>query len=751
MGKNASLGGLATLATDATPSAWERWTRGEGVRPGEVAPHILASWERCREYGLDPLGWPRVKILSADELNRRRRECRAVLSLAHRFSSRLCAALSGCRFVISIADADGYKLESVTAGDLEAPPLPGFDCCGVGEDWSEETHGTNCIGTALKLAAPVYIRSDEHYLAALRGWNCSGVPIRDAAGNLTAVFSLAGPAEEVSLTAHGLAIAAAQEIERELELDAATRRLEAQNRRLVLLNDLERLLGDDIEGKISGAVVECLHKLNSEVTVAFLSLDPLRQQCLTEASCPPDPLLVPPRWRLDEDSPVTKSVTTKASVFLRGGEVPDGFTFGPPRPQTLLVQPFSLNGTVVGALVVGSRNPGALTEDDLELYEAVGRRLSAHAERCALHRELRAESRMRQVILDQMDCGLLVFDLYRARVTWNQVMAPFFTSRGDSASLSGLSQADRDLKYPVRFGERDLKDVLNDVLATGRVSTDEAVILCDPPRTFRVTTSPVTGPDGRVECVLQTYLDITSFRKLEQQKAEFVAMISHELRTPLTGIKGYAQLLAQRFSDDQPYQRLVGGLLRETGELAELVERVVAVNRVELDQKLSLEPLSLRSVLERACAKLRAEASLRGVKLSLKGSDAEVRGDAEALELVFSNLLDNAIKYSPPNSEVTLRQGEEPGGVWVDVTDQGPGIPPEHHEAIFQRFYRVQSPDTVSVPGSGLGLYIVRRLVERLGGRVTVSSRVGEGTTFTVSLPMEVEERGTKADHSHCG
>lgn len=733
--ENSSAGGFINLPGVGSTAAWERWVRGERLQAGEVAPHVLESWERCRGWGLDPFGLPRPVVLSAEELARRRRRNQTLLTIAHHFMSELSAALPGCRFRVWVADPEGYKLECLGEDDLEISPQPGFGRQGAGENWSEAVHGTNAIGTALVMDAPVFLKHDEYFFACLRrnGWNSSAVPIRDSEGRTAAVLSLTGPAEELSLFAHGLNLAAAREIERELELKAATRRLEEQNHRLALLDDLERLLAEEAESEFPSPnlVVKLLGGLGRGRTVALLRYDAASGDLVTEASCPADPTLVPRRWAVTANDAVEQC--------LRSGR--------PALSQATLAQPILAGGTVIGLLLVSELDTASLRPEDLRLLEVVACRLSVHAERCRLYRELQAESGLRRGILEQMDAGIVIIDLVRGRLTWNRPMERYFATPGPSVSRPGeLPRPDKVMKYPVQFAAGDLGELLRNAISSGETVVDEAVILANPPRTFRVTTGPVRGATGRVEYILQTYTDVTPYQRLEQRKGELVAMISHELRTPLTGIKGYAYLLGELCHGDEAIQKLLDGLLREIGELSALVERVVEVNRIELQPPFSFRPVSLRSVLQEVVKGLAGQAALRQVRLELTGPDLWVRGDRHALALVFTNLVHNAIKYSPDGETVTIRMAREGPAARVEVNDRGPGIPREYQEEIFNRFCRVPARETVNLPGSGLGLYIVRRLVERHGGEVKVDSRIDHGTTFMVILPEEVEEHGQTQD-----
>lgn len=721
---------------------------GEPWPTAQVAPHVRESWERCQRYGLDPHGLPRRVLLSAPELARRRKEKEIFLSAAQTFLANLCSVLDRQHFRFAIADADGYKLDCFTTGSPESVRPAGDEPPDLGQRWSEDVCGTTAVGLALVLGAPVLLRREEHFFHCLRHGNSAAVPVRDGAGCVLGVLNLCGPEEEVTEFSHRMLIVTAQEIEREIRLVLTSRRLEAQNRRLELLNDLERLLTEwTAESRICGEVVACLRTLDPRRTVALLRYDFPTQTLVTEAAHPADPTRVPRWWPIAGHDALARALRTERPVLLTGDMVPPECDLGGRRPEGLLAVPILAGTEAVGILLVAGYEPDSLSPEDVQLYGTVAARLGAFVTRARLHRDLVTESNLRRAILEQVDAGLVIIDLDAGRLIWNRAMACYFDPGRRCAHQDGsLPRPDKVMRYPVRFAEGDVGDLLQRVIATAQPVASEATVFCDPPRTFRVTTGPVPSSGGTVRWLIQTYADITPYRCLEQRKSDLVAMISHELRTPLTGIKGYARLLSDYCPEEGPCCRLTEGLRRETDALAALVERVVAVNRLELGEPLRVGPVVLRPVLEKAIARLAPQAREKQVRVTLEGPDLKVHGDPDALHLVFSNLLDNAIKYSPPESEVPVRLGHGEGKVLVEVSDEGPGIPPEHHEEIFQRFYRVASPEAVSLPGSGLGLYIVRRLVEQHGGEVRIRSGVGRGTTLVVSLPEEVEVGGEAHD-----
>ncbi|HYV01854.1 MAG TPA: GAF domain-containing sensor histidine kinase [Actinomycetota bacterium] len=224
---------------------------------------------------------------------------------------------------------------------------------------------------------------------------------------------------------------------------------------------------------------------------------------------------------------------------------------------------------------------------------------------------------------------------------------------------------------------------------------------------------------------------------LNRLKDEFVASVSHELRTPLTAIIGNVDLLAHRADriSDKDRQHLLESSERQAKRLKELLENLLAESRL-LGGDPDIVPVVLGAgpFLEEVADTLRSRASNRVVETSCEGPVTLVT-DRTLLYRILFNLGDNALKYS--KGPVWLAARQEHGGVTIEVTDQGAGIPPEHLATIFERFRQLDQPDGHRPGGVGLGLHLSARVVEALGGRIRVDSVVGQGSTFALWLPKE--------------
>jgi signal transduction histidine kinase len=229
----------------------------------------------------------------------------------------------------------------------------------------------------------------------------------------------------------------------------------------------------------------------------------------------------------------------------------------------------------------------------------------------------------------------------------------------------------------------------------------------------------------------------TAYRQLEQaldSQRRFVADASHELRTPLTTVRGNIELLRREPPID-PRERaeVISDTNDEVERLIRLVNQLLVLARADAGQTLEREPLSVKPLLEDICRQAKLLTSRSTVLCNPPGEDVVVLGDRDALKQVLLILLDNALVHTSPETTVELTAAQEDDRVAISVRDTGPGIPPDVRQHIFERFYRGEvSRSGVS---TGLGLAIAKELIEAQGGAISVESRLGQGSVFTVTLP----------------
>ncbi|HQF14143.1 MAG TPA: ATP-binding protein [Thermogutta sp.] len=271
----------------------------------------------------------------------------------------------------------------------------------------------------------------------------------------------------------------------------------------------------------------------------------------------------------------------------------------------------------------------------------------------------------------------------------------------------------------------------------------------DPEQHLEIRGAELKGPDQRVHGFLLIIRDMTRTWAADRVRRDFVANVSHELRTPLTSIKGFLETLLDGALEDPPQaNRFVRIIHEQTERLERIVNDLLILARLEgeHEQPITREPVRVEELVLGAVDACRYQAEQRGMQLHWEvPKDLTIRVNGRLFHQALVNLLDNAIKYSDPNKEIRIlvRPGEKE--LIFEVQDQGWGIEARHLPRIFERFYRVDPSRSRQLGGTGLGLAIVKHVAQIHGGRVTVDSRVGVGTTFRIHLPVEhvLHERPT--------
>lgn len=246
--------------------------------------------------------------------------------------------------------------------------------------------------------------------------------------------------------------------------------------------------------------------------------------------------------------------------------------------------------------------------------------------------------------------------------------------------------------------------------------------------------------------VLATFVDVSPMEDVGQMRRDFVANVSHELRTPLTALLGFIETLRGPAKDDERARdRFLGIMETEASRMNRLVHDLLSLSRVESEERIRPgDQLDVYGKLQSVVKALGPIAEDKGIKVNLVASDEEVmvNGDADQLYQVFTNLIENAIKYGGSGGDVTVtlsvldRDPTVRGpAVRIEIKDQGQGIDPIHIPRLTERFYRVDSHRSREMGGTGLGLAIVKHIINRHRGRMQIASALGQGATFTVTLP----------------
>lgn len=385
------------------------------------------------------------------------------------------------------------------------------------------------------------------------------------------------------------------------------------------------------------------------------------------------------------------------------------------------------------------------------------KRAVAESDQFLVQRE--TERRCLEAVLRQMPSGVLIADAPSGRI----ILANRQGTRLWPDSFRHAAGIDEYARYQgVHTDGRPYQSEewpLARSILTGEVVVNEEIAFQrgDSTRgTLEVSSVPIRDHDGQIEAGIMIVTEITQRKQaatdriqlIAAQEAvrvreEFVAIASHELRTPLTAIKGYAQLLAKQLlrsgTDDDRSIGFIDKLQGEVSRLEALVTDLLDAARIEGGRpELRLKVIDLSALAEHALARfLQAPERTAGHTLVLEAPEP-VQGiwDPARLDQVLTNLISNALKYSPHGGEVRLGVRRRDDQVEVVVSDQGLGIAPEEREQVFEPFSRTETSHQSRIRGTGLGLYIVAQLVEHHGGTITLQSEHGVGSTFTIQLPL---------------
>jgi two-component system, OmpR family, phosphate regulon sensor histidine kinase PhoR len=333
-----------------------------------------------------------------------------------------------------------------------------------------------------------------------------------------------------------------------------------------------------------------------------------------------------------------------------------------------------------------------------------------------------------QVLFNSMLEGLLLLDRNRKIYLANRAFKNLF---GIKAELRG-----KTVMEALRIHELDA--LVNRVEGAGQVFDYELKLPELSERWLQVNAAAISNSAGEREGTILVFHDLTRLKQLERTREEFVANVSHELRTPLSLIKGYVEtLLDGARSNPEVAARFLKIIERNTQRLDLLIQDLLSISALESGRmKLNPQPVNLHALVEKVFADLKPPADNKNVALVNQLPELTATADANRLEQVLANLVDNAIKYGRAQGRVTVGGKKlDDGKLEMFVQDDGPGIPPESLDRVFERFYRVDKARSREQGGTGLGLSIVKHIVQAHGGEVWVKSELGKGATFFFTLP----------------
>jgi len=393
--------------------------------------------------------------------------------------------------------------------------------------------------------------------------------------------------------------------------------------------------------------------------------------------------------------------------------------------QALIALPLRQEARHLGALWIGFNQPHPFTQTEVNFVTKLAGHAALAVSNARLYEASEGGRQQLQAILASSPDAVIVTDSRERLLLINPAAEAIFEISGEAAEGKLLREV------------MDRPELI-ELMRSNEMATPRQVPLADG-RTFYASASPIAAADGSLLGRVAVLRDVTYFKQLDELKSEFVATVSHDLRVPLTFMRGYATMLPM-VGQLNPKQtefatKIVGGI----EQMSELIEDLLGLNRIEAGVGITREPCFVKEIIEEAVNNHRNNAANKSIALSIEllaPALPTVAGDRTLLRQAISNLVDNAIKYTPNNGKVKVYGDLKDGSIVVAVQDNGIGIAAADQARLFEKFFRVKQRDTLGIKGSGLGLAIVRSIVDRHGGRLWVESRLGQGSTFYISIPV---------------
>jgi K+-sensing histidine kinase KdpD len=393
---------------------------------------------------------------------------------------------------------------------------------------------------------------------------------------------------------------------------------------------------------------------------------------------------------------------------------------------------------VIGVIYVFRNYAGRFSSNDRALLQSFANQAAIAVDNAQLYQQVSQEKQRMDALLDSAADGILIISPGHIITRSNPAFGRMLEE--PIANITGKLHEDI-----IMLSCKEDMPTLEQAEAGGWPLTPNATLYVEGdlrresgvPLPVGITYAPLISPEGNLLSIIATVRDITRFREAEELKSTFISVISHELKTPVALIKGYVGTLRREDADwdREIVKDSLEVIEEEADRLTGLIENLLDASRLQAGG-LSISPsdVALNLLTERVATRFQTQSSIHKINVDFPENFPVVTGDEMRLEQVLSNLVSNAIKYSPQGGEIQITGQVRPAQVIICVSDQGPGVAPEDIPHIFDRFYR-SSIAKRTTKGAGLGLYLARAVIEAHGGRIWVEPRPGNGARICFSIP----------------
>jgi PAS domain S-box-containing protein len=430
-------------------------------------------------------------------------------------------------------------------------------------------------------------------------------------------------------------------------------------------------------------------------------------------------------------------------IYVADTLLDSDYVFFDPEVRSLLAVPLQVKGRVIGVINVDDRLPSAFGSDQERLLTVAAAQVAIVIDNARLFSEVLSEKQRIDAIIQHMADGLLMLDQEGTVVSCNPALATMLGIPEQEIVGQSIAGSGTDSRLQAVCGVASDSTVADEA---GMPAQRVEIPRVDPggsllrPRTLRIHTTSVMDEANQPLGEVRVVHDVTKEREVEEMREEFLSIASHELRTPLFSMQGFVGLiLDDQVPDVETQREFLRIVYRQTERLAALATNLLDLSRLNVGKlELRSETVQLLDVVKQATQTLQALAHGKQITLTvdLPPDLPTITGDQTWLEHVVTNLVDNAIKFSPEGGQVAVGASQSDGEILVEVRDTGVGIPPESLDQIFEKFYRVPDETGERPEGTGLGLHIAREIVEAHGGHIWAESVPGEGSVFRFVLPF---------------